>query len=638
MTAIHSVAGRLGSGGRLITVPPFEAPHHTATPRRDGRRRLRGARGSGWSRSRTAACSSSTRRPSSTPGALEALRQPLESGEMVVARSAFSVRFPARFHLVLAMNPCPCGRAGGPCGPGAPTCVCTPQQRRRYLSRISGPLLDRVDLRVTLVRADAGRPRVRRLATPSPPRVVAARVLEARERAARRYAGTPWRVNADVPGPVVRRQFGLDAEAAAPLDAAISRGRVSGARRRPASCGSRGPSPTSRAATGRRWPDVGAALAAPRRGCAVGGVSDDAARPGAALPRRRAGRPADGAAAARRGRRAEVVERPARRRRPAVDRYRGRGSPPPTPRPTSPGWPTVGGRLLVPGDLEWPTPARRPRRRRALGAVGARHRRPAAVGPAVGRRRGGAGRDAVRHARRLEPRQRPRGRRAGPWCRAARSGSTRRRTPGPWPSHGSTVAVLACGVDVAYPPRHDALFARIAGRRAARLRGAAGRGAAPHPLPGPQPADRRADPRHGRGRGGAAVGGAVDGARRRAARAARCSACPGRSPPRCRAGCTASCAAARPLVTERRRGGRGGRRARRRPRPRAVRARSTARDALDPLAPRVLDAVPVRRPATARVGRAHRRRDRRPRRPRRSACSSSPGSSVWSEMGWVLAR
>jgi magnesium chelatase family protein len=104
--------------------------------------------------------------------------------------------------------------------------VCTPQQRRRYLARISGPLLDRVDLRVTLVR-----PTLADLefgaSEAEPTVVVAQRVAEARDRAARRYQGTPWRVNADVPGPVVRRQFGLDGEAAQPLDAALVRGLVS---------------------------------------------------------------------------------------------------------------------------------------------------------------------------------------------------------------------------------------------------------------------------------------------------------------------------------------------------------------------------------------------------------------------------
>jgi magnesium chelatase family protein len=225
VTAIHSVAGRLGSGGRLITVPPFEAPHHKATDV--------ALVGGGSGAPRIGLVSLAHRgvlfldeAPEFDASALEVLRQPLESGEIVVTRSAFSVRFPARFHLVLAMNPCPCGRGGGLRGPHAATCVCTPQQRRRYLSRISGPLLDRVDLRVTLVAptladlefgAHDAEPTAR----------VAARVREARDRAARRYAGTPWTVNADVPGPVVRREFGLDVDAARPLEGAISRGDVS---------------------------------------------------------------------------------------------------------------------------------------------------------------------------------------------------------------------------------------------------------------------------------------------------------------------------------------------------------------------------------------------------------------------------
>ncbi len=225
VTAIHSVAGRLGTGGRLITVPPFEAPHHTATNA--------AMVGGGSGVPRIGLVSLAHRgvlfldeAPEFDAGALEALRQPLESGVMVVTRSAFSVRFPARFHLVLAMNPCPCGRGGDGRAADSPSCVCTAQQRRRYLARISGPLLDRVDLRVALVR-----PTLADLefgaSDAEPSAVVAARVLEARARAARRYAGTPWRVNADVPGPVARRLFGLDRAAAAPLDSAISRGLVS---------------------------------------------------------------------------------------------------------------------------------------------------------------------------------------------------------------------------------------------------------------------------------------------------------------------------------------------------------------------------------------------------------------------------
>ncbi len=225
VTAIHSVAGRLGSGGRLITVPPFEAPHHTASHA--------AMVGGGSGVPRIGLVSLAHRgvlfldeAPEFDSNALDSLRQPLESGEMVVARSGFSVRFPARFHLVLAMNPCPCGRGGTGLATSGPACVCTALARRRYLQRINGPLLDRVDLRVglvlpTLADLEFG------VSDAESTVAVAARVHEARDRALRRYTGTPWRVNADVPGPVVRRAFGLEPDASAPLDTALSRGLIS---------------------------------------------------------------------------------------------------------------------------------------------------------------------------------------------------------------------------------------------------------------------------------------------------------------------------------------------------------------------------------------------------------------------------
>ena len=226
VTAIHSVAGRLDTGRRLITVPPFEAPHHTITHA--------AMVGGGSGVPRIGLVSLAHRgvlfldeAPEFPSAALDALRQPLESGEMVVTRSAFSVRFPARFHLVLAMNPCPCGRGGDVSRAGVTSmCVCTPQQRHRYLARISGPLLDRVDLRVALMRPTLADLEFGASSAESTA-VVADRVIAARERAAHRYADTPWRVNADVPGPVIRRAFGLDRSAADPLDKALSGGLVS---------------------------------------------------------------------------------------------------------------------------------------------------------------------------------------------------------------------------------------------------------------------------------------------------------------------------------------------------------------------------------------------------------------------------
>src|SRR5262249_14431452 len=147
---------------------------------------------------------------------LDALRQPLESGEVVIARSGLTAHFPARFTLVLAANPCPCARTAAT---GA-ACPCTPVVKRRYLARLSGPLLDRVDVKVELL--PVGRAELlsdRQLAEPSA--VVAGRVAEARLRAARRLAGTRWRLNAQIPGSELRRSFRPAPGALAPLERAV---------------------------------------------------------------------------------------------------------------------------------------------------------------------------------------------------------------------------------------------------------------------------------------------------------------------------------------------------------------------------------------------------------------------------------
>ncbi len=135
---------------------------------------------------------------------LDALRQPLESGEVVIARSAGSLRLPARFLLCLAANPCPCGRFSRR-GEG---CECTPTMVSRYQGRLSGPLLDRVDLQVQVApvtRVEL----MERDATAETTETVAARVLAARERAAARLASTPWQTNAEVPGHELRTRWQL---------------------------------------------------------------------------------------------------------------------------------------------------------------------------------------------------------------------------------------------------------------------------------------------------------------------------------------------------------------------------------------------------------------------------------------------
>jgi magnesium chelatase family protein len=221
VTSIHSVAGALPAGGPLITRPPFCAPHHTAT-----KAAIVGG-GSGVIHPGAASlahrgCLFLDEAPEFGRDVLDALRQPLESGEVVVARSGVTARFPARFTLVLAANPCPCAK-----GPGLRVaCSCTPSVRRRYLARLSGPLLDRVDVKVEFL--PVGRAELlsdRRFAESSA--AVAVRVEAARSRAAYRLKDTPWRLNAEMPGSVLRRSFAPGPGALGPLERALDLGEIS---------------------------------------------------------------------------------------------------------------------------------------------------------------------------------------------------------------------------------------------------------------------------------------------------------------------------------------------------------------------------------------------------------------------------
>jgi magnesium chelatase family protein len=222
VTSIHSVAGYLAPGTGLVTVPPFCAPHHTAS--------MAAIVGGGSSVIRPGAASLAhngilflDEAPEFHRDVLDALRQPLESGEVVIARASMQAVFPARFTLVLAANPCPCAKTAGP---GKTGCSCSPAARRRYLARVSGPLLDRVDVKVRLQpvsRSDMLYDR--KFAEPSA--VVAQRVVAARERCAARFAGTQWRMNAEVPGPVLRRSYPPKATALQSLDRAMELGQVS---------------------------------------------------------------------------------------------------------------------------------------------------------------------------------------------------------------------------------------------------------------------------------------------------------------------------------------------------------------------------------------------------------------------------
>ncbi|MET9601231.1 YifB family Mg chelatase-like AAA ATPase [Streptomyces sp. NPDC006459] len=218
VTAVHSVAGILPPGEPLVARPPYCAPHHSAT--------MQSLVGGGTGIPRPGAVSLAHRgvlfldeAAEFHSRALDALRQPLESGHVVIARAAGVVRLPARFLMVLAANPCPCGRhtlhgAG---------CECPPSVIRRYQARLSGPLLDRVDLRVEVepvTRGDLLGQGGRGESTA----VVAGRVREARERAAARLADTPWRLNSEVPGQQLRTRWQAGPGALAPAERDLERG------------------------------------------------------------------------------------------------------------------------------------------------------------------------------------------------------------------------------------------------------------------------------------------------------------------------------------------------------------------------------------------------------------------------------
>jgi magnesium chelatase family protein len=220
VTAVHSVAGTLPARVPLLEDPPFLAPHHTAT-----KAAIVGG-GSGVIRPGSASLAHRgvlflDEAPEFARDVLDALRQPLEAGEVVVARSGITTRFPARFTLVLAANPCPCARVAGP----SEGCSCSPATRRRYLGRISGPLLDRVDVKIELEPVSRKELLSDRTFSESS-LIVARRVAQARERTAHRLQGTPWRLNGEVPGSVLRRTWPPAPGSLAVLERSLDRGLI----------------------------------------------------------------------------------------------------------------------------------------------------------------------------------------------------------------------------------------------------------------------------------------------------------------------------------------------------------------------------------------------------------------------------
>ena len=217
VTSIHQLSGRDGGVSvGLARNPPWFAPHHTAS---------RAAMVGGGSDNRPSIGMVSLAHhgvlfldeaAEFEPGVLDALREPLESGNVTIARAGFQISVPAAFQLVLATNPCPCGNALDT-HRGA-VCRCTPTQRRRYLSRLSGPLLDRVDVRVVLTR-----PSLASLAADADDdssELIAARVREARACLRQRLVGTQWSLMVDVPAEQLALRWPLAPSARKKLDSA----------------------------------------------------------------------------------------------------------------------------------------------------------------------------------------------------------------------------------------------------------------------------------------------------------------------------------------------------------------------------------------------------------------------------------
>ncbi len=200
VTAIHSIAGGLSVRSPLAGHAPFVAPHHSAT---------RVAMVGGGSHSiKPGACSLAhcgvlfiDEAPECDSGVLDSLRQPLESGLITISRAIGSVSYPARFLLVLAANPCPCGKFTG----RGRNCTCTSQQVRRYLGKLSGPLMDRIDLRVqvdALSRVELSKPELGETSA-----TIRGRVVAARQSATHRFVQETWTLNSEIPSRALRTTY-----------------------------------------------------------------------------------------------------------------------------------------------------------------------------------------------------------------------------------------------------------------------------------------------------------------------------------------------------------------------------------------------------------------------------------------------
>ena len=220
VSKIHSVAGLLSRDVPRILRPPFLAPNHTDT--------VASVIGGGTRVIKPGAISLAhlgvlflDEAPEFKPSVHDALRQPLESGEISIRRAEGSAKFPAGFLLICAANPCPCGYGYGK----GLRCTCPADKIRRYRARISGPVRDRIDISHTVLPVNRAEMR-QAVGQDGTTAAVGARVRAARERQRARFAGLPWTTNGEVPGYEFRRICRLDPDASALIEEAVGNGRV----------------------------------------------------------------------------------------------------------------------------------------------------------------------------------------------------------------------------------------------------------------------------------------------------------------------------------------------------------------------------------------------------------------------------
>jgi magnesium chelatase family protein len=200
VTAVHSISGSLTQRSPMSRIAPIVAPHHTAS-------RV-AIVGGGSHVIKPGACSLAhhgvlfiDEAPECATGVLDSLRQPLESGTITITRSVGNITFPAEFLLVLAANPCPCGKFSGK-GRG---CECSSLSVRRYLGKLSGPLMDRIDMRVQVEPVSRVEMAATDLGESSDD--IRRRVIEARVAASERFAGKLWKLNAHIPSRELRTTY-----------------------------------------------------------------------------------------------------------------------------------------------------------------------------------------------------------------------------------------------------------------------------------------------------------------------------------------------------------------------------------------------------------------------------------------------